>query len=244
METPNQQNALHTPSWSSLLVLVAPILFVFSPWWGRGMALAIKGGNKDCQRWCACVFPKGPDRNQCIADAKKGKGLCYSDCGHFGQPNDPTASQNLCGGPDYATTVCCLDAPNAAFQCSYDAFNTQGHCINAIRDCSALSNCSGNGYCDLASGGCNCVGDWIGNDCGTFNGPPVSCSTDADCSGDTPICVSGTCRVSSPLPCLNDFDYCSGQGLCVNGACECVPHYSGFQGDCSDFTLEDRPACP
>lgn len=77
------------------------------------------------------------------------------------------------------------------------------------------------------TGTCQCQGDWIGEDCGTYLGPPSTC--DPSC-GDGQTCVDGSCVGD----CFNGGSYCSGVAICDNGVCQCPPCYQGL--DCSGFS--------
>jgi hypothetical protein len=70
------------------------------------------GGNRDCTAFCKATFPAG--RGNCIADAARGGGACYT-CG----PAAPTGHPDVCGAGT-SNAVCC---PSTAPMC------VDGQCV-------------------------------------------------------------------------------------------------------------------
>lgn len=158
-------------------------------------------------------------------------GECCSDADCAGSPVGPTCC--------YATTVGGLCTDTASDFCNCGACGNlcpggtdTEQCANGVcvatypRDCSRLSNCNGNGICDSLTGTCQCQGDWVGEDCGTYIGPPIppTCQSDSDCP-TSQVCTGGTCGPAQP--CYNGGTYCNGNGICVRNACQCAQPYTG-----------------
>jgi hypothetical protein len=67
----------------------------------RSQAGRVLADNSDCANFCNANFV-GEDRGECKSDGAQGIGLCHSACGLFG-----SGGGQLCGGPSYASTICC-----------------------------------------------------------------------------------------------------------------------------------------
>jgi hypothetical protein len=168
---------------------------------------ALAAGAGGCAKYCNQVF--GEDTaatTQCIQDAKKGTGLCYT-CGPMG------SGGTLCGGPSYSTTTCCSGSTSVC---------TSGTCTGTCGD-----GCSSMGCATCSSGTCTCVYPAVGittiNNTQTCVRP---CTSSAACqSGNcAPNMFGGICIGSqSGDTCSRNQDcpqgyFCNGTS-CLQASC-------------------------